>query len=53
MADSTQDCDTSIALALVVLLPNDVTALTKETLDTIRDLLVMQQVQERVMTSVH
>ena len=41
-----------MALARAVLLSNDVAALTKEALDTIGDLLVMQQVQVRVVTSV-
>ena len=41
VVDSTQDHDTSMALACAVLLSNDVAALTEETLDTIGDLLVM------------
>ena len=52
VADSAQDHDTSMALALVVLLVNDVAALTKEALDTFEDLLMMQQVQVGVVTSV-
>ena len=41
MADSSQDHDTSMALACAVLLPNNVAALNKEALDVIGDLLVM------------
>ena len=44
VADSTQDRETSMALAYAVLLLNDVIALTKETINTIGDFLVIQQV---------
>ena len=52
MANSAQDHNISMALAHAVLLPNDVAAPTEEALDMIGDLLVMQQVQVRVVTSV-
>ena len=41
-----------MALACVVLLLNDVATLIEEASDMIEDLLVMQQVQVRVVTSV-
>ena len=52
MADSSQDHDTSVALARSILLPNDVGTLNEEASDVIGDLLVMQQVQARVVSSV-
>ncbi|GFY96882.1 hypothetical protein Acr_11g0011880 [Actinidia rufa] len=45
VANFAKDYDTSLALAWTVMLPKDVTDLEEEISDTIRDLLVMQQVQ--------
>ena len=47
--NSSKNHDTSMALACVVLLPNDVTSLHEEFSKTIRDLLVIQQVQVSVV----
>ena len=40
-----------MALVRAILLPNDVAALNEEASNVIRELLVMQQVQVRIMTS--
>ena len=52
VADSSQDHDTNVALVCAILLPNDVIALNEEASYMIRDLLVIQQVQVRVVTLV-
>ena len=52
VADSTKDHDTSLAPARAVTLPNDVAPLVEESSETIKDLLVMQQVQVSILTSV-
>ena len=52
MEDYTKDHDTSMAIARIIMLLNDVTDLAKENLKTIRGLLVMQQVQVSVATSI-
>ena len=52
MADSTKDHDTSMALTWVVMLLNDFVALSKKNSETIRGLLMMQQVQVSIMSSV-
>ena len=49
MADSPKDHDTSLALAQAVMLPNDIADLVVEGSEKIRDLLVMQQVQVRIL----
>ena len=42
--DSTQDHDTSVALVRAIMFPNDVTALSEETSEMMRSLLVTQHV---------
>ena len=49
---STKDHDTSLALAWVVMLLKDVADLAKEGSKEFRDLLVMQQLQVSILTSV-
>ncbi|GFZ03341.1 hypothetical protein Acr_15g0019490 [Actinidia rufa] len=43
--DSARDHDTSVALAQAIMLPGDVIAISEETLETVRSLLVIQHVQ--------
>ncbi|GFS30499.1 hypothetical protein Acr_00g0012250 [Actinidia rufa] len=47
--NSARDHDTSVAIAQAVMLPNDVVALSEETSETMRNLLVMQHVQVSIM----
>ena len=44
VTDSSEDHDTSTALARVIMLPNDIAILSEENSKTIRGLLVMKQV---------
>ncbi|GFY90859.1 hypothetical protein Acr_07g0010550 [Actinidia rufa] len=44
VADFAKDCDTILALAWAIMLPKDVADLEDDGFDTIKDLLVMQQV---------
>ncbi|GFZ12041.1 hypothetical protein Acr_23g0004260 [Actinidia rufa] len=47
VADSAQDHNTSMAFARAVMLPNNVAALFEEDTETMRSLLVMQNVQQK------
>lgn len=50
MADSAKDHDTSFAHAHVVMLPKDIADIAEEGSKEIRDLLMMQQVQVRMLS---
>ena len=42
--------DASMALAQAIMLPNDIAALSKETSDMMKSLLVIQHIQVKIMT---
>ena len=52
VVDFDKDQNTSLALEWVVMLPRDVSELGEESSEAIRDLLVMQQVQVSILTSI-
>ena len=52
VVDSSKDHNTSLALVRIVMLPKVVVDLAEESSKAIKDLLVMQQVQVSILTSV-